>query len=89
MKKALTKEEFLDKKNVEIHKEILGLFKIRTNNILLSNYIRKIRRENPNLLCGIERKNLNEFTPTYCHEQLLIDMVEALKNGELILKNNE
>ena len=88
MKKPLTKEEFLDKKNLELHRELLGVFndKIVSNNI--STYFQKVMMDNHFLICDIKPSDVSvKRHVTYKYQSIFIDLIEMLKSGELVFKN--
>lgn len=89
MKKRLTEEEFLDKKNTDVHKEILNVFKQRELNRSMIDYINRARSERPNLFCDIERSKKRDVSLFYYHHQLLVDLVEMIKDGTLIFKDKK
>ena len=85
--KPLTKEEFLDRKNSEIHKELLGAFKCVEDNNKLSLWFREFEKNNPKLgLCQFYGQPKSLFRVNYHYQAAFINMCEMLKNGELIVK---
>ncbi len=87
MKKPLTKEEFLDKRNSEIHKELVDIFNEKKTNNILVEYYRDFLKDFPALQCNIHASNvIARRECRYGFQVLFIDMLEMLKNGELIVK---
>ncbi len=74
----MTKEEFLDKKNVEIHKKILRLFDKGRADTKISMYLEETRKEYPNLLCAFQKTEINVDSTMY-YQDLLVSMIEWFK----------
>ena len=81
----LTKEEFLDKKNTKIHREILEAFKSKEINSQLSRYTIQSSQEHPSLFCSIQQSNLGQIKVTHYYQHVFINIVEAMKRGDLII----
>lgn len=87
MKKPLTKEEFLDRKNSKIHKELLAVFESKSNNDAISRWFRQFEKDNPKLgLCRFMGRPRFVFNVWYSYQASFINMCEMLKNGELVFK---
>ena len=88
MGKRLTKEEFLDKKNADLIREVKEVFEIKNQLEKLNMYLRPFYKEG--LFCGFRtgHEESKKMGLTYGSLDLLVGMVEALKSGDLIVKEN-
>ena len=75
---AITREEFLDKKNAKIHQKILQLFDKGIADAYISMYLEETRKEYPNLLCAFPKTEINVNATMY-YQDLLVSMIEWLK----------
>lgn len=88
--KPLTKEEFLDKKNAEIHRELLSVFNQKETNKILSNYWIESTKDPSYFICDIKQTdNPLRREVTYGYQAIFIDLIEMIKSGELVFKNKE
>lgn len=88
-KKPLTKEEFLDKQNSKIHKELLSVFAYRSNGEAISRWFRDFQKDNPKLgLCQFMGQPKVNLKVTLHHDAVFINMCEALQNGTLVVKED-
>lgn len=86
--KQLTKEEFLDRKNEKVHKELVEAINSVAMNKRLSDYYRETLRDYPSLYCNLNySKTPLRREITFAHQGVFIDMLEMLKSGELVFKN--
>ena len=87
--KQLTKKEFLDKKNARIHLELLEVFNDKITNKILVEYYRNSLKDFSALKCGIKASNIMARREMrYGFQVLFIDMLEMLKSGELVFKED-
>ena len=82
----MTKEDFLDKKNIEIIKQVKHALDLKEEIGALSHYFQQKRKENPGLYCGIQRRRVKGLYVSYVIHDVFISMVEMLEKGELIYK---
>ncbi len=87
--KQLTKEEFLDRKNENVHKELLSVFDLDKQCDRVFNYIQQNRIDYPEIFeCSIHRSpnilNVNRMCL-----QFIVDVSEMIKNGDLVFKTKE
>lgn len=86
MKKPLTKEEFLDKKNADLIREVKEVFEIKNQLDKIHRYLQPLYKEG--LFCRFSERTeeAKKMGLTYNSLDLLVRMVEALKSGDLVLK---
>ena len=63
MKKPLTKEEFLEKRNTELHRELLDVFGAREEMNKMTEYLLECGRNKTVLFCDINRDLSIKFKP--------------------------
>ena len=87
--KQLTKEEFLDRKNTNLHRELMEAFELTEQVNRVTQYMLKAREDYPKLL-GCEftehpkegrRLGINRISLMF-----VVQVTEMLKSGELVFK---
>ncbi len=85
----MTKEEFLDKKNIEIIKNVEQALNLKSEIDVLTSYFLKKQKENPILSCSLVRRKVVGIKTNYHVHQVLVDLVEMIDKGELILNSEK
>ncbi len=85
----MTKEEFLDKKNSKLHKEILRIFNNAESESRLTMYLQNTMEEYPNLLCSFGVSDNTKVRPTLYSQQLLINMIEWFKRESIFEETSD
>ncbi len=84
--KPLTKEEFLERKNSQIHKELLAVFESKSNSDAIARWFRQFEKDNPKLqLCRFMCLPKVSFNVTYNYQGVFLRMCEMLKTGDLVV----
>lgn len=84
MGKMLTKEEFLDKRNAKLIREVRDVFELKNQLEKLNRYLQPLYKDG--LLCRFKtgHEESKKMGLTYSCLDLLVSMVEEFKNKELM-----
>ena len=80
----MTKEEFLDKKNIDIIKKVETALSLKSEIDVLTSYLNKKLKDNPGLICRVNKRKVTGVSTNYWVHQLFIELIEMLDRGELI-----
>jgi len=85
--KPLTKEEFLERENSKIHKEILDAFESVKNNQAIARWFRQFFKDNPKLqLCQFMGRPKVDLDVNYNYQCVFINMLQMLENKEIVFR---
>lgn len=85
MREPLTKEEFLDKKNIDLIREVREAMMLKSELDRLSYYFyRECKGKLP--ICFTSSDKARELHLFYGVHVEFVNIIEMIKNGELILK---
>ena len=87
----MTQEEFLDKKNIELIKDVKRVFDNESINKQIFNWYSKIKNENKRLkhLCSTRPCDYNGDIPRLKIHSDFITIIDMIRNGELVFINDK
>ena len=87
MSKLLTKEEFLDKKNIELIKKVSAAMNLKSEIDVLTAYLLKKEKDGL-MMCRLIRRKVAGIYPKYHIHDTFLRLIEALDRRELIFKDD-